>query len=172
MKKLTLWDIAYVIDVTVACWLSYTAAAWILASLVVKSDDLLGGMWAVVATIFVFRQTRVTSLSAGLDRLIATVVSFALCFAYLLFLPSTPLAIGMLIGIGTLIMMLLDRRGDIALTGITTAVVLVVASISPENGWQQPLLRLVDTLVGVAVGVSCKWVASYVFYRAIGEPVR
>jgi len=49
---------------------------------------------------------------------------------------------------------------------------LVVASISPENGWQQPLLRLVDTLVGVAVGVSCKWVASYVFYRAIGQPVR
>jgi multisubunit Na+/H+ antiporter MnhB subunit len=78
----------------------------------------------------------------------------------------------MLIGVGTVIMMLLDRRDDIALTGITTTVVLVVAAISPENAWQQPLLRLVDTVVGVAVGISCKWVGSYVFYRAIGEPVR
>jgi uncharacterized membrane protein YgaE (UPF0421/DUF939 family) len=172
MKRLTPWDVAYATDMTIACWLSYTAAAWVLASFVNRSDDLLGGMWAVVATIFVFRETRVSSLSAGLNRLVATVVSFALCLGYLLFLPSTPLAIGMLIGVGTVIMMLLDRRDDISLTGITTTVVLVVAAISPENAWQQPLLRLVDTVVGVAVGISCKWVGSYVFYRAIGEPVR
>jgi len=172
MKKLTPWDVAYVFDVTIACWLSYTVAAWILLTFVNRSDDLLGGMWSVVATIFVFRETRASSLLAGLNRLIATAVSFALCFAYLMFLPSTPLAIAILIGVGTVVMMLIDRRSDIALTGITTAVVLVVAAISPENGWQQPLLRSIDTVIGVAVGISCKWIGSYVFYRTIGEPVR
>jgi hypothetical protein len=46
-----------------------------------KPSDLLGGMWAVAATIFVFRDTHSESLSAGVSRLIATSVSFALCLA-------------------------------------------------------------------------------------------
>jgi hypothetical protein len=31
------------------------------------------------------------------------------------------------------------------------------------------LLRLADTLVGVAVAVVCKWSGSFLFYRFIGE---
>jgi uncharacterized membrane protein len=77
-----------------------------------------------------------------------------------------------LLGIGTLGMMLLDRRGDIVTTGITTAVVMVVAGMSPVNPWHQPLLRLIDTAVGIAVGVACKWIASHVFFRITGKPVR
>jgi len=76
-----------------------------------------------------------------------------------------------LIGIGTLAMMLLDRRDDIVTTGITTVVVMV-ASISPLDAWHQPLLRLVDTVVGVGVGVACKWAASLLYFRFVGEPVR
>jgi uncharacterized membrane protein YccC len=49
---------------------------------------------------------------------------------------------------------------------------LVAAALSTQPAWHQPILRLVDTLVGIAVGVLCKWLASYAFYRAIGEPVR
>jgi hypothetical protein len=55
---------------------------------------------------------------------------------------------------------------------ITTAVVMVVAALSPQDAWHQPLLRLVDTVVGIAVGVSCKWIASFLFYRLFGEPAR
>jgi hypothetical protein len=29
--------------------------------------------------------------------------------------------------------------------GITAAVVLVVAALTPEHAWQQPILRLLDT---------------------------
>ena len=77
-----------------------------------------------------------------------------------------------LIGMGTLAMMLLDRRDDIVTIGITTVVVMVVASISPLDAWHQPLLRLVDTVVGVGVGVACKWAASLLYFRFVGEPVR
>lgn len=72
-----------------------------------------------------------------------------------------------LIAIGTLLMMLLGRRGDIALTAITTAVVLIVAASASQDAWQQPLLRLMDTIIGVAVGIACKWIASFLFYRAV-----
>jgi uncharacterized membrane protein len=66
----------------------------------------------------------------------------------------------------------LGRQGDIITTGITTAVVMVVAAMSPQDAWQQPLLRLVDTVVGIAVGVACKWIASFLFYRLTGEQPR
>jgi uncharacterized membrane protein YgaE (UPF0421/DUF939 family) len=67
-------------------------------------------MWAVVATVFVFRDTRAESMSAGLERLIATCVSFALCWLYLLLLPFQPLGMAALIGVGTVVMMLFGRR--------------------------------------------------------------
>jgi hypothetical protein len=33
------------------------------------------------------------------------------------------------------------------------------------------LLRLADTLVGIAVGVACKWVGSFLFNKFLGEQV-
>jgi len=41
-----------------------------------------------------------------------------------------------------------------------------------QDAWQQPLLRLMETLIGIAVGVACKWIASFVFFKIIGEEVR
>ncbi len=122
-------------------------------------------MWAVVATVFVFRDTRDQSLSAGMSRMIATCVSFALCLAYLLFLPFNPAGMAALIGIGTLSTILLGRRNEIVTTGITTAVVMVVAALSPADAWRQPLLRLLDTVVGVTVGLMFAWIGSLFFSK-------
>ena len=66
----------------------------------------------------------------------------------------------------------MGRRDDIITTAITTAVVMVVAAISPADAWQQPLLRLADTVVGIAIGVAFKWIASFLFFRLAGEEVR
>src|SRR5262249_36097809 len=137
-----------------------------------RDSDLLGGMWAVAATVFVFRETRQHSFTAGMARLIATCVSFSLCLLYLGFFPFSALGMAVLLGIGTLVMMRLDRRADIVTTGITPAVVMVVAGMSPLNAWHQPLLRLIDTVVGIAVGVACKWIASYAFFKFSGKPVK
>jgi len=172
MKKLTIWEVFYSVDMAIACAISYTITTQILIRFVDEPTKLLGGMWAVVATVFVFRESRASSLSAGLARLVATCVSFAVCLAYLLIFPFTGLGMAVAIGFGAIMMILLDRRDDIVTTGITTAVVLVVAGMSPHEAWQQPFLRLLDTLIGIAVGVCCKWCASYAFSRTVGEPVR
>ena len=171
-KKLTNWEILYAIDMSIACALSYATITQLLVRFVDEPTNLLGGMWAVVATVFVFRESRASSLSAGIARLVATCVSFALCLVYLLIFPVTGPGIAVVIGLGTIVMLFLGRENDVVTTGITTAVVLVVAAISPQEAWQQPILRLLDTVVGIAVGVACKWCASYVFYRAVGKPVR
>jgi uncharacterized membrane protein YccC len=171
-RRFASWDFVYAVDMGIACFVSYYVITVSLSRLIDTESDLLGGMWAVVATVFVFKETRSKSLSAGLSRLIATCVSFTVCQAYLLIFPATAPGMAVLLAMGTLVMALLDRRDDIVTTGITTAVVMVVAAMSPESAWQQPILRFVDTVVGIAIGVSCKWVGSYVFFRAVGEPVR
>jgi uncharacterized membrane protein YccC len=163
------WDVVYALNMAIACLITYWIMIHIPFRFVDGPSDLLGGTWAVVATVFVFRETRLRSLSAGLARLIATCVSFAVCLLYLSLFPFTPVGMAALIGIGTVAMALLGRRDDILTTGITTAVVMVVAAMSAEDAWHQPLLRLADTIVGIAVGVACKWVGSFIFYKLRGE---
>lgn len=106
-RSFSLWDFFYAVDMAIACLITYLIITYALAPFVDKPDDLLGGMWAVVATVFVFRETRVSSLSAGVARLIATCVSFALCLLYLLIFPFTAVGLAALLGIGTAIMTLL-----------------------------------------------------------------
>jgi len=170
--RLSSWDVVYAVDMAIACAISYWVITEALSSVAGKDSELLGGMWGAVATVFVFRDTRSHAWSAGIARLTATLVSFALCLFYLWFLPFNVGGMAILIGLGASAMMLLNRRDDIVTTGITTIVVMVVAALSPQDAWQQPLLRLVDTVVGVGIGIACKWLASFVYFRISGEPVR
>jgi uncharacterized membrane protein YccC len=143
----------------ISCVISNWLIGYLLAEAysVSRDDDLLGGMWAVVATIFVFRSSEGDSVRSALSRMASTVVSFVLCLAYLLFFPFHLWGMAALIGIGTAAVTLMGRADDTITTGITIAVVMVVAELSPNNAWQQPILRLVDTAVGVAVGVVAAW---------------
>jgi putative flippase GtrA len=119
-----------------------------------RADDLLGGMWAVIATIFVYHDTYQQSIAAALSRIAATSVSFILCFVYLLLLPFHAWGLALLIALGALAARLAGRPGDAITTAVTTAVVLVVAELSPRDAWRQPILRWVDTVIGVAVAVA------------------
>jgi uncharacterized membrane protein YgaE (UPF0421/DUF939 family) len=171
-EKLSAWDVAYAVDMAIACLITYWLMTLVVSPLTHESTKLVGVLWAQIATIWVFRDTRAQSLSAGMTRLIATGVSFALCFCYLSLFPFTPLGLMALLVFGTLLMMASGRRDEISLTAVTTAVIMVVAAGEAHEPWLQPLHRLVDTLIGVSVGIACKWVASFLFYRIAGEEVR
>ena len=142
------------------CLVSYAVITHILvaARIVTRDDELLGGMWAVIATIFVFRFTYQESVTAALSRMSATVLSFALCFLYLLLFPFRPWGLAALIGIGAILLSLIGRPGDIITASITTAVVMVAAGISPQHAWKEPILRLIDTVVGIGVGIAGVWI--------------
>ncbi len=172
LSKLSAWDVAYAIDMAIACLITYWVMIFLLPRLVGWPSTSIGVLWAVISTVFVYKDTRTHSLSAGISRLIATFASFALCLIYLSLLPATTIGMGALIAIGVLLMILIGRRDETGLTAITIAIIMIIAASNPQDAWLQPLLRLVDTLVGIAVGVACKWVASFVFYRIIGEEMR
>lgn len=143
----------------IACLVTYWLATYLLSRLyfLPMADELLGGLWAVIATVFVCRFSHYQSTAAAVSRMAATLVSFALSLIYLIFLPFHPLALAALIGASALGATLIGRPGDAITAGITTAVVMVSAASSPHDAWQQPILRLADTIIGVAVGVTVAW---------------
>jgi multisubunit Na+/H+ antiporter MnhB subunit len=147
-----------------ACLLTYWVVSDLLSRVhsVGRDDDLLGGMWAVLATIFVLRDSVRKSVAAAVSRMAATLVSFVLCLIYLVFLPFHAWALAVLVGASALVVVLLGRPGDAVTAGITTAVILVVAAVSPQHAWQQPILRLADTIVGVVIGAAAAWTAMWV----------
>src|ERR1700741_2571867 len=73
----------------ISCLISY----WLITSILAREysvshdNDLLGGMWALVATAFVFRHRAPQSGRAAISRTLATFLSFALCFLYFLIFP-------------------------------------------------------------------------------------
>lgn len=155
-----LWGAASGAGLGLAALVSYELATRVLTSAISSRDDrLLGGMWAVVATVFVCRESYQESISAALSRIAATSVSFILCLGYLFFGPFSSWGMAVLIAIGAVILIMIGRPGDIITTSITTAVVMVVAGISPQHAWRQPILRLFDTLIGIAVGITGVWIA-------------
>jgi uncharacterized membrane protein YgaE (UPF0421/DUF939 family) len=170
-QKVSTWDIAYAVDMSIACLITYWLTAFLIPYMG-RPATPVGILWAVISTVFVYKDTRSHSLAAGISRLAATLISLLLCLSYLSLFPIISFGMAVLIAIGTLIAMSLGRRDDIGLTAITTAVVMIVAASEPQNAWLQPLLRLVDTMIGITVGVACKWAASFMFYRIAGEEAR
>ena len=147
----------------ISCLLTFWLITRMLANVysVSRDDDLLGGMWAVVATIFVFRYGYAESVGATLSRMSATFVSFVLCFVYLLILPFHVWGMAGLIAIGAIVLEVTGRADDIITTSITTAVVMVVAAIGPHDAWREPILRLVDTAFGALIGVGGAWICTF-----------
>jgi Fusaric acid resistance protein-like len=159
-----IWGAASGTGLGLAALVSYELATRILTSAISSRDDqLLGGMWAVAATVFVCRESYKESVSAALSRTAATSLSFILCLGYLLFLPFSSWGMAILIAIGAVILIMIDRPGDVITTSITTAVVMVVAGISLQHAWRQPILRLLDTLIGIAVGIAAVWIGRGVY---------
>jgi uncharacterized membrane protein YgaE (UPF0421/DUF939 family) len=171
-SKPSAWDVAYAVDLAIACLITYWIMVFLLPHFLGWPSTSVSVLWAVISTVFVYKDTRVHSLSAGISRLIATFASFALCLIYLWLLPATIIGMAALIAIGVLLMILIGRRDETGLTTITIAVIMIIAASNPEDAWRQPLLRLVDTIVGIAVGVACKWFGSFVFFKIRGEEVR
>jgi hypothetical protein len=139
-----------------SCLVSY----WIITTILareyrVSRDNVLdGGTWAVIATIFVFRQSLARTAKAAFSRTLATFLSFALCLVYLLIFPPGILGMVIVIWISTIVLFLAGRSADAITAAITTAVIFAGAALNTGSPYLQPIIRLADTAVGIAVGIG------------------
>jgi uncharacterized membrane protein YccC len=143
----------------IACLITYVLVTKLVSRVHSESsaDNMLGGLWAVIATAFVMRSSYHESQTAAVSRTVATFLSFVYCLIYLALAPFHLWALPLLIGVSALTAMLIGRPGDALTAAITTTVVLIVAAISPHDAWQEPIARFADTVVGVAVGLAAAW---------------
>lgn len=130
-----------------------------------EANVLLGVMWATVATVFVQHLSYTSTLNSVVSRLVATCISFVLCLIYLLLFPFHIWGLALIIALGTVATTLLGRPNEIITTGITTTVVLVVGAVLPEHRWEQPVLRLIETIIGMAVGVAGGWLEAKLIFH-------
>jgi hypothetical protein len=67
----------------IACLITFMLVTDVLTRVyhLSRADGLIGGLWAVIATVFVFRDTYQHSVSAAVTRIAATGVSLVLCLA-------------------------------------------------------------------------------------------
>jgi uncharacterized membrane protein YccC len=165
-------SVLYCCVLALAATLAYSIAIQGLARIhsVSRAADLIGGLWTMIATLFVCHITYQQAVKAAATRVVGTLVSFLLCLIYLVFLPFHLWAMALLIGLSALAVMLMGRPGDAIVAGIATAVVLVVAEVSPHNAWQEPILRFVDTVIGVAVGLLAGWISAHIVPDEAGRP--
>ena len=145
----------------VACWASFLIVTQLVSRVhsIAADDNDIGGLWAVIATIFVLRGSYEQTVAAAISRVAGTLVSFAVCVIYLAVLPFHVWALAALIGVSSLVMILAGRPGDAATAAISTAVLIALADVTRQHAWEQPLLRLADTVVGVLVGVAAAWLS-------------
>ncbi|PPG92855.1 hypothetical protein C5C39_02265 [Rathayibacter sp. AY1F3] len=154
-RRFTRQDAASAIVLGVACAVVFVLLNDIVGPLLSEPSESreIGAMWAVVSTIFVFRAHLTERLQDARTRITATTVSLVICLAYLLIFPVTAVGVGAVIAAGAVLVVLVGRPQDASLTGITSTVVLVVADLGPASDrWLQPLLRMLDTTIGIAVG--------------------
>jgi uncharacterized membrane protein YccC len=143
-----------------ACLGSYALVVW-LSSLVAwigPTDHIVGGVWAVISTIIVSRNSYDQTAAAAVSRVYGTLVGMILCLIYLIFFPFHVWGLALLIGLSSLICVLIGRPGDAPAAAIATAVLIGLAQLDPHEAWRQPIIRLADTIIGAAVGLAAAWI--------------
>ena len=150
------------VALALACLASYSLVRYASPSIssLGRDDYLIDGLWAVIATAFVFRATEDASVTAAKTRFAATALSFALCFVYLLFLPFHALGLAALIAVSTLLLTSLGQSADVGVAAITIGAVMVIAALGPHDAWKQPLMGAVATAVGIAIGLAASSLAN------------
>jgi len=93
--KLSSWDVAYALNMAIACLITYWIMTHTLSRFVDEVFRLLGRDVGGSRHRVVFRETRLGSLSAGIARLIATCCELrAVVLLYLSLFPFTPVGMG------------------------------------------------------------------------------
>ncbi|MFF3660382.1 hypothetical protein [Streptomyces olivochromogenes] len=71
----------------------------------------------------------------------ATLVRFALCLAYLAIWPFHAWGLALLVAISVVIPGLISQPDAEVPAAITTTVIMVVAGLSPQEAWKEPILE-------------------------------
>jgi len=71
--------------------------------------------------------------------------------------------------VSTLLLISLGQSGDVGVAAITTGAVMVIAALGPHHAWQKPLIGVVGTAAGIAIGLAASWLANGKLVDGLGH---
>ncbi len=119
---------------------------------------MVGGLWAVISGLIVSEPATVKeSIATARTRVTGSAIGCLFGAVYLLLFSFNPFTYALFIGIASLLCYLLNYGQHVKLAAITMSVVIVVSSVSQINPVKNALLRLIESCIGVGVGVLVSW---------------
>jgi uncharacterized membrane protein YccC len=119
----------------------------------------IGALWAVISGIIVIQESRKSTIDTAWLRILGSLAGAVISAAYLSFLPFTPLAMALLIGLTILICHTLGVPGYARLAALTVAVVMVFSVVNPDI---PPVVnaatRFFEVIIGSSVAVAIVWI--------------
>jgi len=115
--------VVHAVSLAVAVLVAWYIATGITShmSFLPGSSVLLGGMWTVCATTFVYREKFTASRTNAWSRVVATAVSFVLTMGYFALFAFTPWGMAVVLGLGALIVDFIGEPGDSVTASIISA---------------------------------------------------
>lgn len=134
-----------------------TGIAVALCIFLVKSFDLASPLLAVVAAIITIQPSITKSIVQGGNRVIATIIGGFIGFVIVSYFGAHPITVGLAVILAIAISIRLKLQDGIVITAITVAAVMVDVTGDPKYF---ALYRLIETLIGIGVGVGVNLVFS------------
>ncbi|OEU67734.1 MAG: hypothetical protein BA863_04660 [Desulfovibrio sp. S3730MH75] len=118
--------------------------------------DLRHAVWLPISVIVIMRPSVGGTLRLGWRRLWGTVLGASLGIAILFFDPGNPVLIGLIV-LSFFLMILIRVYSYTAFSCFLTAAVILLLGLIFVDGWQFGLERILDTVLGIGIGVAASF---------------
>lgn len=120
-------------------------------------------MWAVISAIIVIESSHSETFVSARNRILGTIVGALVSGIYLFLFPFSVIGFTVAIGIGVLICYLFRIPKAVKLTGITIAVVIIVATIDKDlHPFVNAGLRLAESAIGTGMAIIVALVSYFI----------
>lgn len=143
-------------------FLSYSLADTV-STVFNTGSGYIGALWAVISGIIVIQESRESTIDTAWLRILGSLAGAIISAAYLSFLPFTPLAMALLIGLTILICHALGVPGYARLAALTVSVVMVFSVVNPDiTPVVNAATRFFEVVIGSSVAVAIVWIWPHV----------
>lgn len=140
--------------------LAFTGAYYITGSVQETSAlATVGALWAMISGIVVLQDTRSSTASMALLRILGSLIGAIISAIYLSFLPFSLAGMAVMVGCTVFVCITLGIPDHARLAALTVGVIMVFASLNKDiNPVINAVLRFTEVLIGSVIAVILVWI--------------
>lgn len=148
------------IEMALIVWLCFVISSFI--GYTNQNTAIIGGLWASISGIVVIQNTRKLTDHMAVVRLIGSLIGAAIAGLFLMIFPVSIFLCIPIIFLTSLICKFIHFEEGLRLAGLTAAVIVAVSLMEPQlPPFWNALSRFLESLIGVLVAVSIRWLVLF-----------